>query len=54
MKVKYNDDRDDLYCIECKERINLGEKYAEITETYLSEKIRKTYHISCVPIQEEE
>lgn len=54
MKVKYNDERDDLYCIECKERINLGEKYVEIIEDCLGEKISKTYHIEHIPIQEEE
>jgi len=53
MKVKYNDEKDDLFCIYCKRRINLGEKYVEIIEDYLGEKIKKNFHIECVPIEEE-
>lgn len=53
-KVKYNDNNDELWCIDCKKRINLGEKYVEIVESYSGEKIKKTYHLECVPIDEAE
>ena len=54
MKVNYNDDRDDLYCVFCKNRINLGEKYAEIEEECLGEKLTKIFHVECIPILEED
>jgi len=54
MKVLCNLDKDDLYCVECKTRINIGEKYIEAEEDYLGEKIIKEYHFECVPVQEDE
>ena len=48
MKVRYNDNDDELWCIECKDRINLGEKYIIVTELY-DGGIKKTYHPECVP-----
>lgn len=53
MKILINYDQDDLWCIECKERINIGEKYVEIIEEYGGEKIPKTYHLDCAPSEEE-
>lgn len=52
MKVKWNDDNDELWCVECKERIHLGEKYMEITEVNYDEEepLKKQYHLGeCVP-----
>lgn len=51
-RIKYNDDGG-IYCIYCKEIINIGEKYIEIEETYCNEKIKKSFHLDCVPIEEE-
>ena len=54
MNVMYNDDNDNLWCIECKKRIHLGEKYIVIVEDCLGEKIKKTYHCPCVPEGEDD
>lgn len=54
MKVLFNDDQDELYCIECKSRINLGEKYVQISESYGGEKYFKCFHPECLPETEED
>lgn len=54
IKVKYNDENDYLFCIECKERIHLGEKYAEVYEEELDEIILKTVHLGCLQPEEED
>lgn len=57
MKVKYNDEQDDLYCCYCKERINLGDKYSEITEVDYDEEepLKKQYHLGeCTPETDED
>lgn len=56
MKVKFNDEQDDLYCCYCKERINLGDKYIEIKERDYDEEepLKKTYHTECIPEIEDE
>lgn len=54
MKVKYNDSRDNLWCSECKRRINLGVKYAEVEEEYSGGKIIKEMHLPCIPAEEED
>jgi len=53
--VKYNDENNELYCVYCKGRINLGEKYLTILEQlYCGEVLRKDYHAACVPETPEE
>lgn len=52
MKVRYNDSDEHQYCVECKELIEIGEKYAIVTENVLGEKIKKTYHLNCVPAED--
>jgi hypothetical protein len=54
IRIKFNDTYDDLWCVECKHRINLGEKYAEIYEEVLGQVEIKTYHIDCIPTEEED
>lgn len=55
MKIKFNEDNEQLYCIECKEHIFVGSRYIEIVEDYLGEKIPKTYHeCNCAPVDPEE
>ena len=55
MKVQYNQYDDELWCIECKDRIHLGEKYITIKETlYDDSVISKQYHPDCVPEMEED
>jgi len=54
MKVKYNDNYDDLFCCFCKERINIGDKYVRIQETYQGEKYSKDFHPECLPEMEDD
>jgi len=54
VKVKYNENDDELWCIMCKERIHIGEKYIVIQEKDFDDIIEKTYHPACVPEMEEE
>lgn len=54
MKVQYNDNNDNLWCVNCKERIHLGDKYIVIEEeVYGDEIVEKEYHLECVPEMEE-
>ena len=54
MKVKRNYDMEDLYCIECKSKIGLDEKFIEVKEDYLGETIIKVYHPDCLCETEED
>lgn len=54
MRVAYNDDNDDLWCVECKCKINLFEKYVVIKEDYCDEKVEKCYHPECLPEMEDD
>jgi len=54
MKVKINLDNDDLWCLYSKEKIEIGEKYAEIEEDCLSDIIIKTYKLECCPLEDED
>lgn len=54
MKLRYNDCREDIYCLECKELIKISEKYVIIDEYYLGEVIEKYYHIQHCPVENEE
>ena len=53
MKICYNNYRNDLYCVECKEKIKIGEKYIIVNDIYMGEKFDKCYHIDHVPIVDE-
>lgn len=55
MRVLINYDNDNLYCVECKEVIEIGEKYIIIEEEiYGDQIIEKPYHPDCVPLQDED
>lgn len=54
MKVKVNRNNDELYCVYCKSRIEIGEKYIEDVEDCLGDKIKKAYHLECSEVLEEE
>jgi len=54
MKARRNENQDDLYCVECKQRIYIGDKYIEVEEDYLGDEIIKEYHPECIPEQEDE
>lgn len=54
MRVKYNDHLEDLYCIDCKNLIEIGNKYIEAREYYLNERIVKCYHVDCCPVENED
>ena len=49
LKIKYNEDNENLYCTGCKRLINLGEKYILSQEDYLGEIIEKAYSWECAP-----
>ena len=54
MRVQYNDNDDNLWCVECKEKIHLGGKYIVVEEKmYDGEIVEKTYHPDHVPEMEE-
>jgi len=49
VEVRYNDENEELYCLECKNRINLNEKYLIVIEQlYDGEVIKKPVHLDCV------
>lgn len=48
MKIRVNNNNDDLWCIYSKEKIDIGERYIEVYENYLNDEIRKTYKYSCL------
>lgn len=55
MKVKYNLDNDELFCVWCKERITIGEKYIVAPEEIYDETVvLKTYHVECLPEMEDD
>ncbi len=43
IRIKRNYNNDDLWCVFSKERIQVDEKYIEVTEDVLDEEIIKTY-----------
>lgn len=53
IQVAYNLDNDELYCVECKSKIKLGEKYIIIYETVYNEVIKKPVHCECIEESEE-
>lgn len=53
-KICYNSYREDIYCLYCKERIKIGERYVIVYEIYSGETIEKYYHIDHCPIENEE
>ncbi len=54
MKIKTNLDNDDLWCVYSKEKIEIGEKYAEIEEDYLGDIIIKQYKLDYIPTEDNE
>jgi hypothetical protein len=49
VEVKVNYENDELFCLECKNRINLNEKYLVIVEQmYDGEVVKKPVHLDCV------
>ena len=50
MKIKMNYDNDDLWCVESKERIELGERYVEAVD---SDGFVKTYKTKHAPVDNE-
>jgi hypothetical protein len=55
MKVQYNENDDELWCVECKERIHIGDKYIIVGERLYDDNIiPKEYHTECVPEMEDD
>ncbi len=49
VEVKINYDNDELFCQECKNRIEIGEKFVVILEELLEDEIeRKPVHLDCL------
>ena len=48
MKIKINNNNDNLYCIYWKELIPIGDRYIEVVEDYLGETIIKVYSYECL------
>jgi len=49
IQVKFNEDNDELFCLECKNRINLNEKYIIICDQlYDGEVVKKSVHLDCI------
>lgn len=54
MRIKINS-KDNLWCIGCKEKINVGEKYLFVQEElYNKSLVDKYYHIECYRDEEAE
>lgn len=53
--LRQNYNNQNLWCVDCKERIFLGQRYITIFETYMREEIEKHFHaIGCnIPEDEE-
>lgn len=52
--AKTNVERDDLYCVHCKTKIRLSEKYFIEKVEELDEIILRTMHIDCLEETEED
>lgn len=48
MKVKINNNNNDLWCLYFKNKIEIGERYIEVVEDCLDEEILKTYSCECL------
>jgi hypothetical protein len=54
IKVRYNDENDELYCCFDKERIEIGEKYAVLyTQMYDGTVEELVYRLENLPTQDE-
>ena len=51
--IKINTYDQHLYCIECKSRVELGEKYIVFYEITNGELVERIYHMDCCPIEDE-
>ena len=54
MKIRINLNNIDLWCLYCKEPIEIGQRYIIIEEEYQGEVIFKYYHAEHAPIEEDE
>lgn len=50
MKIKINFENDDLWCVESKERIDVGERYVEVIE----DEAVLTYKLEYAPVDNED
>lgn len=54
IKVRYNDENEELFCTFSKERIQLGEKYALlVTQLYSGEVEELAYKLENLPCEDE-
>lgn len=55
MKSRINEDDENLYCVWCKNKINLGEKFIIAPEElYDDTVVLKNYHVECLPEMEDD
>ena len=52
--LKTNLENDELYCVHCKTKVRLGEKYFIERVEELDETIKKVLHIDCLEETEED
>jgi len=53
MQLRTNQGDPDLWCIYSKERIEIGQRYVVVKETYHGEVIEKAYKVEYAPTQDE-
>lgn len=49
IKILINHYDNDLWCVECKQKIRLGEKFGLIYDEDSYGKFEKCYHLDCLP-----
>jgi len=49
--TNYNDN---LYCVECKQKIYIMEKFGIICDQDIEGTFEKYYHVDCLPVDEDE
>ncbi len=55
VQIRINENKEDLYCNECKNKISVSEKYVIVNEEiYYGEIIDKPHHLECLPETEDE
>jgi hypothetical protein len=54
VKILTNYYNDDLWCLDCKKRINFGEKFGIIYGVDIEGTFETTYHLDCIPCDEDD
>lgn len=54
MIIRINEENEELFCCDSKERIEIGEKYAELVEVCYGEIVVKSYKLENLPLMNAE